>query len=259
MNKLRISLSFDDGRSDNYYNVLKIINKYNLNATIHVISGYIDGSYAKGIASSPGACTIEQLRIMGKNGFEISLHGDQHTTSVEDYNNCIQKMSTWGLLNDNYGFSIPYSDEKKIDDNFLENIKNTNTVYIRSGKNNKKITNKHKVYYLLSNIFSSAYFFYKYNSINIIDYANLNPYLLNSIVVKKNTTLRMLKYLINKNIDSDKWIIFMFHSVLDKNDNLYKESEWAWSLDRFEELCIYLNYLVTHEKAIVKPIINFVR
>ena len=42
--KLYVSLSFDDGRIDNYTNVLPILEKYKLNATKHIISGYIDGT-----------------------------------------------------------------------------------------------------------------------------------------------------------------------------------------------------------------------
>ena len=84
-NKLYISLSFDDGRIDNYTNVLNILKKYNLNATIHVITGYIDGTYNNKLASSAGPCNIKQLLEMKKNGFEISLHGDKHTTEFNDY------------------------------------------------------------------------------------------------------------------------------------------------------------------------------
>lgn len=257
-NKLHISLSFDDGRIDNYYNVFPILKKYNIKATIHVITGYIDHSYKEKLASSKGPCTINQLKEMKRYGIEISLHGDQHTTNSDDYAKCIKKLKAWELLDKNYGFSIPHSEDYKIDLNFKNYIKETNTKYIRTGKNNNKLKLKNKIFYVLSNIFKSPYFFYKYNEININGLNNIDCMHLNSIVIKRKNNFNMIKKIIDKNKKCNKWIIFMFHSILNESDSLYKESEWSWSLKNFEKICEYISRLRDNNEVIIDSIINIV-
>lgn len=257
--KLYISLSFDDGRVDNYINVLPILEKYRLKATIHIISGYIDGTYHNKLASSPGPCSINQLLEMKEKGFEISLHGDMHITEKDDYNTCVKKLKEWKLIENKYGFSIPHSDETKLTNDFIKNLKTTETKYIRTGKNLKKINIKYKLLYLLSVAFSSKYFFNLYNDINVNKINEINSMLLHSIVVKKNTKWKMIKNLIDKRKNKSEWIILMFHSVLEEKDPLYNESDWAWSIENFERLCEYLFKLQNRNEIVVDTIINIVK
>lgn len=258
-NKLHISLSFDDGRIDNYTNVLPIIKKYGLKATVHVITGYVDGTYCDKLASSSGACNITQLQEMKKNGFEISIHGDKHITEIDDYNTCIKKLKKWKLLENEYGFSIPHSDEKKITNEFKNNLNLTQTKYIRTGKNLNLLGYKYKILYLLSIIFSSGCLFNLYNEINVNKFRNMDVMLLHSVVIKKNIKWKMIKKMIKKRLSNDEWIILMFHSVLDKNNPLYHDSNWVWSTENFEKLCSFLSILQKNNIIVVDTMINIVR
>ena len=68
----------------------------------------------------------------------------------------------------------------------------------------------------------------------------------------------MIKKTIDKRINKNEWLIFMFHSVLKEDDNLLYESDWAWSLNDFEKLCKYLYELRESNKIHVDSIINIV-
>ena len=97
MRKLTVTLSFDDGRLDTYTNAYRIMKKYNLYGTIHVITGYVDGSFTRQLSGSDNALTIENLIEMENTGWEISSHGDQHITEKKDFLQSIEKLKKWVL------------------------------------------------------------------------------------------------------------------------------------------------------------------
>ena len=196
---------------------------------------------------------------MKKKGFEISLHGDMHITEKNDFNVCIDKLKKWKLIENEYGFSIPHSDESKLTDDFIKNLKKTKTKYIRTGKNLKKLNIKYKFLYMLSTIFLSKHFFNIYNDINVNKITEMNPMLLHSIVVKKKIKWEMIKRMIDKRKTKSEWIILMFHSILDVKDTLYNDSDWSWSITNFENLCKYLSKLQSEDEIVVDTIINIVK
>ena len=68
--KKSVLITFDDGYEDNYTNAFPILQKYNLKATIFVITGSIDKD--KQYLSSA------QLKEMQKNGIDIQSHTNLH-------------------------------------------------------------------------------------------------------------------------------------------------------------------------------------
>ena len=81
---------------------------------------------------------------------------------------------------------------------------------------------------------------------------------LNSIAIKRKNNFNMIKKIIDKNKKSNQWIIFMFHSILNEDDSLYKESEWSWSIKKFEQFCEYISKLRNNNEVIVDSIIDVV-
>lgn len=82
MKKAIVSLSFDDGRKDNYKIFQDILQKYELSATINIATGYIEG---KVNAALQPAMSIEQIIELSTNElFEIACHGDLHSNDLED-------------------------------------------------------------------------------------------------------------------------------------------------------------------------------
>ena len=106
-----VSVTFDDGRADNFDIAFPIMQKYELTATLFCTTGYIDGSW-DGSASWKSAdkpMTQANLMVLKEAGWEISLHGDRHITDADDLAVAEHKLRQWGLLSDTPGFSIPTS------------------------------------------------------------------------------------------------------------------------------------------------------
>lgn len=83
MKKCCISLSFDDGRDDNFSIVLPILEKYGIKATFNITTGYIDGEL-KNMPSPRSAMTWEQVNIIREKGHEIAGHGHMHLNTTDD-------------------------------------------------------------------------------------------------------------------------------------------------------------------------------
>lgn len=258
-NVMKVSLSFDDGRIDTFENAYRIMKKYDLNGTIHVVSGYIDGTYTNHLASSHNPCTIEQLQEMKANGFEISLHGDQHKTEMNDLSLCIKKMKEWKLLDKHFGFSVPYSNENALfNPEFQDYLKNSELQYVRVGKNMDKTGIMAKLKYILYRLTNSSLFYCWYNKLNINNIEKYNKMRINSVTVRREDSVKMITDLINKNNSKDAWLVLMLHGILPKEDELYSESEWAWDINKFTQLCEQLNVMQKQGKVQVETIINVV-
>jgi polysaccharide deacetylase len=65
-----VLITFDDGYEDNYTNAYPILKKYNLKATIFVVTGFL--------SKRKGYLTWEQLREMEQNGITIESHTVTH-------------------------------------------------------------------------------------------------------------------------------------------------------------------------------------
>lgn len=70
-----VMLTFDDGFESVYYSAYPIFKKYNVKATMFIISDYVD---------TPGYCTKEQLREMKESGLvELQCHTKTHPHLAE--------------------------------------------------------------------------------------------------------------------------------------------------------------------------------
>ena len=254
MKKCIISLSFDDGRYDNYEYAFKILKKYSLRATFHVITGYIDNSIKiNDVGSSKQSCSLDNLKEMQDFGCEISSHGNDHTIVINELKKSLQKLKQWNFVSP-CGFSIPHSNENIYDSQeFKEMISNNDLCYVRSGKNLKKLSLYRKINYVLYRIFKAKTFYYLYNCININYACDFDKYRLASIPVKRTDDIKSIKYLIDKYKSKRVWIILMFHSIV---PNVSKDN-WDWSIDKFDQLCLYLTKL--NKDIDVLPIIEVVK
>ena len=183
-----LSFSFDDGRDDNYRVAFKIMKEYNLKGTIHVTTGFVDGSWKPQDWYSAGhPITLDKLREMRDNGFEISSHGDKHISNEKDLLTSIDKLKKMALIENTVGFSVPGSlldgEEKNA---FIQIIKKNNIAYMRCGRNPQCYSLKNKIYFVLYSITKIRYFYYRFNTLNCIDTGKpINRYNLYSVVVRK--------------------------------------------------------------------------
>lgn len=238
----KIVLTFDDGRIDNYTNVFCLLKKYEIQATLFITTGYIDGSWKNNKwKSARDPLSIQHIKEMKKYGIEIALHGDRHTTNLDDFNVSMEKIKDWGLFDETgIGFSIPNSD---VDNDMIKLIKDRyhdELLYVRGGRkcDTKKV--KFKVLYTLSYYFHSQKAYNKFNYMNIVAENSSITEFVPSIVVKSKDRVEEIIGFV-KQMPRDAICVLMFHSILDENDILYMTDSWCWSVNKFEKLCAALS------------------
>ena len=232
---MTIFLSFDDGRLDFYENVFPILKKYNQYATIHVTTGFVDGTYKTndfGVNRSP--VTIKQLFEMKQYGIEISSHGDKHILDGDDFENSRDKIIDWGLLSkeEKIGFSVPnskYSNEQIY--NFI--CSNGNFLkYVRVGRNPRCYRLFGKIsYFFYHYIIKNKVSFFLFNRYNVFTETGSEEKLLYSLVVKKDCRLKHILWFLKKYSMKETNVVLMFHSIVNE-----PKDSWEWGMNDFEKL-----------------------
>lgn len=259
-----VTLSFDDGREDTYRTTYKIMKKYGLTGTIHVVTGYVDGTWIpKKWCTAKGAITVEQLKEMKDYGFEISSHGDTHITEKQDLLESIRKLRDWELIGGKVGFSIPNSQlseqEKR---KFAEYLAHNSVAYMRGGRNPLCYSFKSKVFYGLYTITKIQMFydlFNKPNWINASENFKVNKYNLFSVVVRYEDNPSVVVKFIKNNCHESNWVILMIHGIQEKNEDTYGKDPWCWDLEKFEQLCKELKFMSDDGELSVRPILDVIK
>ena len=233
-----IYFSFDDGRGDFYYNVYPVLKQNELVASVHITTGFVDGTFCNSIfGEGRKPLLVSQLRELSDYGIDISSHGDKHVMKDDDFNISRQKMIEWNLChaNDKIGFSIPNS--KYNDSDLLSFVNNNNSFlkYVRVGRNPICYNFFNKIHYgIYHYLFRNKHSYYLFNKYNIIEDSKIDRQRIFCIVVKKDCRLKHMIYLLNKYIEKNVHIVFMFHSIVEKPNN-----DWEWAKSNFVELIDY--------------------
>lgn len=250
-----VTFSFDDGREDTYRVAFKIMKEYGLVGTIHVTTGWVDGSWSTSdwLSAVNGAMTIEQVKECYNYGFEITSHGDQHVTDITDLRVSLNKLYQWEVLDsDDWGFSSPNSqltieNQAEMKELFeLNNIK-----YVRSGRSAKCYQWPMKVVYVLQSLTGSKRLFRIFNNYNAIKSPINDQFILPSSVIKRNNSAKQVIEWLRRSIESKSWNILMFHSILRPEDKGYGQDAWYWDADEFRKLCQWLSMNVNKDISVV--------
>ena len=231
---MKICLSFDDGRDDQYFNAYKMLKNHNLIGTFHVTTGFIDGSFVNEcFGNNRKPLTINQLLEMHDNGMEISSHGDKHITNYNDFHISISKLKSWGIYKTRYGFSVPNSEyTKDTIDLFKTELKDT-ILYIRVGRNPRCYSFVNKIRFVLYHKLHFSKAFNSFNKNNLLPFDKGHTFY--SLVVRSSTRVKDLINFIDKHSLSEYNLVIMFHSIVDKSTN-----KWEWNKSEFKVLCDYL-------------------
>lgn len=241
MKKCLVSLSFDDGRLDNYINAFPIMQKYNLTGSFHIVTGFVDNTIMiEGINPTNMVLSKANLVEMLKAGNEISSHSNNHYVTIDEIKTSLIKLQSWNF-GDLFGFSIPHSDENiyKLPE-FKEIIENNELLYVRTGKNISKLTLLKKIWYIFYNFTGLQIFYNNYNKININCLDDFNKYKIVSIPIHNKDRVETIKKFIKKYENKSVYIVLMFHSIGDYKNNNKKELRWAWQNEKFTSLCAFL-------------------
>lgn len=237
---VKVILSFDDGRKDNYDIVVPILKKYNLTATFNIATAYVDGSIdAENRPCLNEAMTIDEVIDLYNQGFEIAAHGDCHKNDIVDIKNGIEKLRKWGVIGDNIGFAspnsrLPATEIKKNEDIY----RGLGISYIRVGVRKNSILSK--VQRKFSEKIGNKFFYCR--GFNCAPMELEKDFVVYSVPVMHNARLRQVKGVVKQAIIQKSDCVLMFHSVLN-SDSPYYVDTWTWDRRRFDELCAWLKEL----------------
>jgi len=248
-----ISLTFDDGRKDNFSYAYPILQNYNMRATLFCTTGFIDGTFNKpdDWRSAGDSLSIQELLKLSDGGWEIALHGDQHITDVEDCLDAIEKMQKMGLNKKNYGFSLPNSEIPNDSfSKFKQQLFPAKIKYIRCGRAIDTSKLSSKLLFALYTIVGEQNAYDRFNKKSVIDINKYELCNLPSVVIRfKDNPEMILRYL--ESMPDNTWVIFMLHSILPKTSILYGTDPWNWSTDDFEKFVAGISKM---DGISVKPI-----
>lgn len=231
-----ISITFDDGRDDNYTTAFPIMQKYGLTGTLFCTTGFVDGTWQKDddFLSADKPLTINNMHEMQNAGWEIALHGDKHIAEVNDLNTAAAKLTKWGFGNPPYSFSLPRS---IVEDVVIKEILATGNVsYIRRARARDK---KNPITKILFGLYTFMGLDFAYNSFNRPSLNTLpvkDKSSIYSVVIRNEDKPERIARFV-QTAEDNTWTVLMFHSILDENHRLYKSDPWNWSAKRFESLC----------------------
>lgn len=250
MKKAIVSLSFDDGRKDNYKIFQDILQKYELSATINIATGYIEG---KVNAALQPAMSIEQIIELSTNElFEIACHGDLHSNDLEDIVSGREKLLDWLNLPKDYqiGFASPGSEMNLEYINENESFfRQRGFEYVRTGPRIESKKYLRKILRRLARIVKFKFLFRFVYSETI--QLTKRGVVLFSVPILKETTVDQIIELIKYTCKKRGLCVLMFHSIQPKGTKFYSDN-WTYDFKKFEQLCRKIAELRDEEKIEVK-------
>ena len=95
LQKCLVSLSFDDGRIDNYTMAYPILKKIDLPATFNITMGYVTGKLTPGNPTDVKQMNVDMVReLFSNNKFEIAGHGWAHQNDITDIEKGITELKS---------------------------------------------------------------------------------------------------------------------------------------------------------------------
>ena len=234
-----IVISIDDGCSDTA-RLASELKKRNIPATFNIVTGWIDGTAE---TKSPHA-TVDELKAVYADGFEIAGHGDTHKNDDDDVMRGNRKLIDWCGMKE-IGFASPGSGmtAEYIRGN-CEKYTDMGITYIRTGSYasvdprihalTEKAKNDGRSSYVVSQI---PFTEYEYDSLAV-------P----SVVVVHETPVQCIKDLAAFTADEGVCTVFMFHAVRKEGENNW-ESTWSYDFDKFCEFADYVKALRDNGKV----------
>ncbi|MDD4592671.1 MAG: polysaccharide deacetylase family protein [Parabacteroides sp.] len=250
-----IALTFDDGREDNYSVAMPIMDKYEICGTVYITTGYIDGTWkdSSTLLSPRRPLNIAEICEMNTRGWEIGLHGDKHTTNIEDYMTSYEKVIKY--LNgrrENFGFSVPNSN---ISIEMIEGIKNKfypeKLSYIRRGRRQQKLNFTKKILLGLYTFMGLQWAYNLFNKGNTNSKSNVLD--ISSIVVRNTDSSEMILKFIDK-VSDGQICVLMLHSILPSEEYIKNKNPWIWEESKLDRLCAGLKKRMYKDEIRVMPL-----
>lgn len=236
-----VILSFDDGRRDFFTNALPVLRKYQLKATLNVVSDFVGHAGLSVFDSGNGEClSWEEIRICHDYGIEIANHSADHTNELPQILRGAQTIAREVGLTAPIGFASPSSDI--FPGNFHAYrplLENGDISYLRSGNQIKRDGYGYAALYFLYRFTGSAQLYCRYNRRNLIPLGSPCPLLPSVTCNADNNAKQMLRFV--QTIPDNTAVILMFHSILKETDPGYSKDKWYNTVEDFKALCAELS------------------
>ncbi len=243
MDKALISLSFDDGRVDNYKAFKEITIPRKIPVTLNIITGYIDGDLpTEEWPSGKKPLKKEEVIELSKNPlFEIALHGNTHQNTEQDVRDGRDKLAEWigSPEDEKWGFASPFSRmpvqefiSPSVPAFFKEDI-----LYMRTGgKKIKDRTVRFRNLCMKANKVLHIPGLYRIAYPNVIMDA-CKDRVIYSFALFHRTRYSEVKGLINATVKYKGALTLMLHSIEAESAI---DDDWSWDTEKFRQLCDYL-------------------
>lgn len=237
------SLSFDDGRGDNYGIINELLIPRGVPATLNITTGYVDGTCPEENApSKKPPVSVSEVRLLHKNPLvEIAMHGDRHINTEEDVLLCRDKLVNWLGLHEGEGLGFASPGSGLSLDLFRsqagEGLRRS-MAYMRTGL---RIGSMPKIRALarkaarvlhLPCLFRIAY----HDTVM----TEADGQILYSIPVMRDTSVKEVMAAVKEAIRRRGAVILMLHSI---EEDVSNEDNWAWKKSKLGELCDELKRL----------------
>ena len=247
MERAIISLSFDDGRRDNFRVFRDILTPGNIPATFNITSGFIDGTLPpEEFRCKIPPLTIEEIvKIYESPICEIALHGDRHKNTEEDIETGGRKIAKWlGIPEDTvFGFASPGGEMTSKRFNSMDNYVKKNVSYMRC---DMRITRHRRLKLFARKVsrvvkFSPIYRF-AFSDTLMTDCPDRTVY---SDLVLNGNTVSQVKSIIDHAVRKKAALTLTFHTIAFDED----ADKWSWSASKLEKICDHLRLLRDSGKA----------
>ena len=234
-NVIKVVISFDDGRKDNYRIAEKILKPLQIPATFNITTSYImDEDVIKPCRNKP-LSKAEVVELSKCPLFEIAGHGHEHQNNIDNLILGINDLKEWCQSDEIMGLASPNSQICEMCIKADRHIYEENQIrYIRIGDRIKTYTFIKKWIRRLNRILKDPRIFYWVYKETLLD--KEDGYILYSIPVLQDVNSLEILYIINKAIYHKKSVILMFHSVVKEGEAYYRD-RWSWDYDEFLKLC----------------------
>lgn len=241
---IRIVLSFDDGRKDNYRAAMEIMKPLNVPATFNITTGYVLKSIDDKEKPGPHEpLSLDELKeLAAYDLFEIAGHGYSHDNDIDNLVDGVLKLRKLLPNKKINGVASPHSEFDLYEIEKAKKIFKENEIdYLRISNDFSKM-GKVKIWLRRMNRVLHIPQLYSWVNKDSVEYKT--NFLLHSFPVIRDNKLKEVKglidHLINNETDKDVICILMFHSILKPGEDYYKDL-FSWNYDDYKMLCVYLS------------------
>ncbi len=243
LDKCLISLSFDDGRIDNYSILYPILKKMNMPATFNITTGYVTGKLKPGFPSDVKPMSMDMVREVFSNSlFEIAGHGWAHLNYIDDIEKGLTELkallNTDTLTDIGDGFASPSSWLGHDTWQKLTQRKDNTVRYARMSLRYKSHRRLKILIRKASRVFRWPWLYRLAYQDSLMD--SIPDGLIYSIPVLSSITVNELKAIVAYAVKTKKACVLMFHSIVPDGK---VHDNWDYEVGKFETFCRILKEL----------------